>query len=151
MKRLIAFIFVVVLIIFVGYYNDSEESMFDLCDGILIITSKPVENKKFYSSGGDFYSTFDVEESQSILKNLNRINGLKGVNLYFDGKIPFSYFSDKITYLKQTKDVGEYKVFEGYTTFFDKFNWIDNKKINVQLVQTQDQWILGVPLILTGF
>ena len=34
---------------------------------------------------------------------------------------------------------------------FDDYIWVDGKKLNFQLVQKDDGWLLGMPMILTGF
>ena len=43
------------------------------------------------------------------------------------------------------------KIDRNFINIYKEFEFIDGKKINVQLAKTDDNWVLGFPMILTGF
>ncbi|MBE7073680.1 MAG: hypothetical protein E7379_01110 [Clostridiales bacterium] len=149
MKRLIAFIFVVCCMV-MGQSGESVKLDFDNIQKVVLVSSCEIEGREFFMSGNDYYTTIN-QDYAGIFQQIDAIDGIKGVNIYFDKSTKLSYFKDKLDFISGDSEIEGNKVYQGYTHKYKKFNWIDGKKENCQLVQTNDCWILGFPLVLTGF
>ncbi|MBQ8909035.1 MAG: hypothetical protein IJY90_01955 [Clostridia bacterium] len=150
MKRMIAFIFAVLSLLCINF-TQKQQIDFSCAQRAVLITSNPFENKDFLCSGSDYYTHFEGDEVGEVLTSLHEVQGLKGLNLYFSNALDLSYFRSKIDYLSDKTIVGDYDIYYGYCNQFEDFKWVDGKKVNVQLAKTADGWIMGIPIILTGF
>lgn len=100
----------------------------------------------------EYISFKDEDELKGYCQNAFNAKNFDGIVLYFDKNCPFEFFLNKLSFnLSSASLIENLKVYYGYTELFNKFVVHDNKKINVQIAQREDCWILGMPLILTGF
>lgn len=153
MKRMIVFLFTAVVLIATKFIdNQPNFNEFEEVESVVVVCS--VENEYMdyiFQSGEDYYYHFEGEKAFFILQNLDVFVGMEGLNLYFSNTVDFSYFSSRLDFLGEETLVEGNKVYYGYYKGYKKSEIIDGKKINVQLVQTEDGWIMGLPMILTGF
>lgn len=127
-------------------------SVFDRVEKVVLVLSEKNENfTDALQNGNDFYYTFDKMEAMNILPSLDEMKCLKGVNLYFSKELSLSYFQERLDFLGERKECVEMDVYYGFYRHYKKFELVDGKKVNVQLVFTGEQWIMGLPIILTGF
>lgn len=153
MKKMIAFLLCGVLMLFAKGAFPSEIKSFDQAIKMVVVCEKELsylENP--FQSGQDFYYTIEGDKIATSLDSIKQDQkNIKGINLYFSCETPLSYFQERIDYLGEKQMLGETEVYYGYYIYYQNFKWLDGKKINVQLVYTNQGWILGLPLILTGF
>ena len=152
MKRMIAFFMCALAMFLLKGGQVNNLSVFDRVEKVVFVLSEKNENfTDVLQNGNDFYYTFDKIEAMNLLSSLDEMNGLKGVNLYFSKELSLSYFQERLDFLGERKECEEMDVYYGFYRHYKKFELVDGKKVNVQLVFTGDQWIMGLPLILTGF
>ena len=152
MKRMIAFIFFVVFAVLCsGETASFTKADFSLAERAVMVSSTPIDNKNNFFSGGNFYTYFESEELKELLQKINQIEGVKGFNLYFSSDVKYDYFQSQIDFVGDLKEIDEMIVYQGYSKFYSRFVWLDGKKNNVQLAKTTQGWVLGFPVILTGF
>ena len=58
---------------------------------------------------------------------------------------------ENFDYIYQGGSAQDYLIYYGYYSNFKDYRYVDGKKINFQLAKTGEGWILGLPLIETGF
>ena len=152
MKRMIAFLLLVVgLLVFKGTQKDDFDC-FEQVHAVLVVTDGEQENiDKLTKSGDDFYYLFEEERAKYIIKNLDVFDGVKGINLYFSLDKDFEYFKRRLDFLSSKTQVEGREVYYGFFSGYEDFQFIEGKKINAQLAKTEEYWVLGFPLILTGF
>ena len=102
--------------------------------------------------GASVLNGVNNEFDNESLIDYEKFGNIEGLNFYFDKNTPFSFFEDNVDFIyKSDGKVNGYDIYYGYTVKYKDFLNINNKKVNFQLVNTQDEWIMGFPLILTGF
>lgn len=152
MKKMIVFFILIVSLLFTDYSPKDTFGIFKEVQSVLIVTSKEAENvDKLIENGDEFYYLFEGDKAPKILEKLELFDDIKGINLYFSCDLDLSYFKTKLDYMTDKTDVEGSDVYYGYYTGYKEFEFIDGKKINVQLAKTDDNWVLGFPMILTGF
>ena len=152
MKKMIAFLLCGGLLLAGKNLPNRSFDLFENAEKMIVVSEKRIEQfDDEFISGNDYYYTFQAKEIEKNFSILDEKDGIKGLNLYFNQEMPLSYFQNKLDFLGDETNLGENKIYYGYYSYYKHFKWIDGKKINVQLVQTAEGWILGMPLILTGF
>ena len=152
MKRLIAFISIVLLsfLVLLSYKNNK---IFDCNYEKFVVVTKNenlLKDCEKIVNGDNVYFIVEKEQKDKV-ENLNFSDTL-GVVFYFNKNIKFNNFNRRFNYsLSGGKSIEGRQVFYGYDKNYSDFRLIENKKVNVQLVRTENEWILGYPLILTGF
>lgn len=102
-------------------------------------------------SGNDFYHCISGEKASHFFKNIKSYK-YKGLSFYFDKSYSIEDFNKLFNNTLMASAIkGEYTIYYGYYEDFKDFRMIDGKRINVQLADVEDNWIVGMPLILTGF
>ena len=150
MKKMIGFFLIIALLIGASVLNGVNNEIISSYNKIAIVSSNYVKDYKdnAIESGGKYYYFFD----NVSLIDYEKFGNIEGLNFYFDKITPFSFFEDNVDFIyKSDGKVNGYDIYYGYTVKYKDFLNINNKKINFQLVNTQDEWIMGFPLILTGF
>lgn len=152
MKKVIAFLLCAAFVFFVKDFSGNNLSKFDNATKLIVVCDDMLEEyENSFQSGSDFYYTFEGDEMKGVLEKLDDIEGLKGLNLYFPPETKLAYFQGKLDYLSDKSLLDETEIYYGYYRHFDDFEWLNGKKINVQLALTSEGWVMGLPMILTGF
>ena len=147
---MIGFFLIIALLIGASVLNGVNNEIISSYNKIAIVSSNYVEEYKdnAIESGGKYYYFFDAENEFDYEK----FGNIEGLNFYFDKNTPFSFFENNVDFIyKSEGEINGYDIYYGYTVKYKDFLNINNKKVNFQLVNTQDEWIMGFPLILTGF
>lgn len=141
------------VLIFVGLFATKifdNKSIFNLCQNyqkVTIVSHQNIDcSAEKISNGNLNYYTFNSQ-------NLPQQNyNVEGIVFYFSPQTSIKYFQKlfKSSFTKSTSIQGR-EVYYGFHTDFNKYVVHKNKKVNAQLAQTSEGWILGFPLILTGF
>ncbi len=85
-------------------------------------------------------------------KEFDKINNYEGVVFYFSKETKLDFFEDICSFaFTQPSKVEDMNVYYGFCPDFSKFVLHENKKVNFQLAEREGDWVLGFPLILTGF
>ena len=150
MKKMIGFFLIIALLIGASLLNGFNHEIISSYNKLVIVSSNYVEEYKdnAIESGGKYYYFFDAENEFDYEK----FGNIEGLNFYFDKNTPFSFFVYNVDFIyKSEGEINGYDIYYGYTVKYKDFLNINNKKVNFQLVITQDEWIMGFPLILTGF
>ena len=148
MKKLIAFILLILPLLFLLLFKSGSDSIFCL-EGVTkacIVTSEDVEGENVVNTLGYNYVTFDANN----LKKAKSIDE-DGVMLYVENS-SIEKVSKSLNMLDfRRENVMGKEVVYGYTPKYQKSLILDNKKVNVQIVVDDDKLILGFPIILGGF
>ena len=150
MKKMIGFFLIIALLIGASLLNGFSHEIISSYNKLVIVSSNYVEEYKdnAIESGGKYYYFFDAENEFDYEK----FGNIEGLNFYFDKNTPFSFFENNVDFIyKSEGEINGYDIYYGYTVKYKDFLNINNKKVNFQLVNTHDEWIMGFPLILTGF
>ncbi len=151
MKRMVAFILIIFSLFCIVIFKDNLVISNDY-EKMVIISSNDRLNLhcKILQNGDDFY--YFIDNNKNNIQKLLNDNDIKGIVLYFSKDFNLNYFNNKLDYtLSKESIVGGRKVYYGYDKDYSDYRFVDNKKINVQLVYDGNQWIMGYPMILTGF
>lgn len=148
MKRMIAFF--IVFIFFIGLKIAGENNLpYWNYDSVIIVSSNAIFEKQYIQNGEDFYFTFDKNEGETVLKDLN-IKEIKGLVFYFNN-IDINNLLNKIDFYFDGTDVEGMKVYYGCDSSYPDYRYINGKKINVQIVENSTKTIVGYPMILCGY
>lgn len=157
MKKLIALIFLSLTFASVKFYHFGDFNTLKGYDKIVVVCEKlkadKIENICFdqqIESGDDVYFIFKNKSFDDLKTKFK--NDFRGVNFYFNNSFSLNDFEKmlNLTFFENSK-IDSYQVYSSFYEGFFNFRVINGKKINVQLVKTQQNWILGFPLIITGF
>ena len=157
MKKLIALIFLSLMFTGVKFYHSGDFDTLKGYDKVVIVCEKlkaeKIENIGFdqqIESGNDIYFIFKNKSFNDLKAKFK--NDFKGVNLYFNNSFSLKDFENmlNLTFSENYK-IDSYQVYSSFYEGFLDFKIVNGKKINVQLVKTQQNWVLGFPLIITGF
>ena len=150
---MIAFFILVALLLCVKYLNiDKIKEIFGF-DRLVVITSQAYTDlsNDYISNGNLYYYKLSKEEGKEFLKEKKKYK-IEGISFYFDKKYDLNYFKTLFdNNLSKETQLENLKVYYGFYKNFEDYKMIDGKKINVQLAKTEDEWVVGFPLILTGF
>lgn len=153
MKRMIAFFILVLMLLCVKYLNiDKIKEIFGY-DKIIVTTNQSYADLStdYIKSGDFYYYKLDKEKGKEFLKNKSRYK-IEGISFYFDKKYDLDYFKRIFdNNLTNGSQIENLEVYYGFYKNFDDYKMIDGKKINVQIAKTEEEWVIGMPFILTGF
>ena len=143
-KIMIGFFVFVILALSLQFVKVNEFDFLDGYNKILIVTEVELQNQRLLAQNGNNYY-YEINDIDS-LKEYDYI----GVNFYFD-KTNLSKLLSSFSNIYRGKVVGTYDIYYGYSVNFKDSVKVDGKKVNVQIVRTENEIIVGFPLILTGY
>ena len=149
MKKVVAFIFVILMLVGLMLVKVDNLAQLDY-EKLIIVSACQLENAgREVKNGNDFYYTLD--KTDFVKFNLSQ-NKIKGLVYYINKKYDLSYFNKKFNYcIYRGGDVDGREIYYGYDKSYYDFRFVEGKKVNFQLVDDKDYWILGYPMIMTGF
>ena len=152
MKRMIAFLFLMISLICFAFFKDD----FSTCASlnyyqISLISKENYSDLSQYSlqNGNQFYYTLAREDAVKLrLENYD----LDGIVYFLDENFDVGKFlnSSEFFYQGQSLDNG-YEIYYGYDRDFDDAINLNGKKINFQLVVRENDILIGIPLVLIGY
>ncbi len=153
MTAFFSFIFSLILIVASAFtlQNCKNQDFLHKIKGFQSATIVSYENvdcwAKIVKNGNVNYYTFQNDACE-----FDKIKNYEGAVFYFSKETSFNFFEDicSCTFTRASK-IENMNVYYGFCTDFSKFVLHENKKVNVQLAEREEGWVLGFPLILTGF
>ncbi len=152
MKRMVAFIFIILAFFGVGLFKNDSLDINDYERVVIVSKLDDLTNKgSKVQNGEDYYYYLNYQEGESVRKNLSSYQ-ISGIIFYLSKEYSFNSFNKKFDYTLSAKSIVEDNdVYYGYDKDYSDFRLVGGKKINLQLVKSDNNWILGYPMILTGF
>ena len=152
MKKLIAFFVIAILLISIRYFKTDDFSPFRDFSHVVIVSAKPYNDLTVQVQNGEqyYYDFENTEENRVILENIDK-NDVEGYVFYYQLDKKLKDFTSHFDYIYQGEAVGSYDVYYGYYAGYNDFRYVSGKKVNFHLVKTDSSWILGLPLIVTGY
>ena len=148
---MIAFVLFTAILLTLSVVPKGQNIVFEKAEKGVLVTSIPFQDDNFIYSGGNYYSVINKQDIGKILQAQNKIEGFKGLNLYFNETISLQKLKKQIDFLSEKSVINGQEIYTGYSENFDNFVWIEGKKVNLQIASTQNGFVVGIPLILTGF
>lgn len=150
MKRIVAFIILALCGFGIIVGSNKGEYCFDGLEKVCFVTNdlslSSAENAVI--SGNYVYITVNPDEAKEVYNNLKDI---KGYVLYFNKDCRERLIGNLLDYHSTEYYVGDTCVINGYSTDYVDYRLVDGKKYNVQMAFTEENIIVGYPMILTGF
>lgn len=150
MKRIVAFFVIGLLALGILVGTGANKYNFEGLEKVCFVTDLThSEDENAVISGNDVYITVGVSEAK---ETMGKLDNIKGYVLYFNNdcdkdkllNIFLDYSSDE--YL-----VGNTRIINGYSSKYSDFRLVDGKKYNVQVAFSEENVLVGFPMILTGF
>jgi len=150
MKRIVVFFVIGLLALGILVGTGANKYNFEGLEKVCFVTDLThSENENAVISGNDVYITVGVSEAK---ETMGKLDNIKGYVLYFNNdcdkdkllNIFLDYSSDE--YL-----VGNTRIINGYSSKYSDFRLVDGKKYNVQVAFSEENVLVGFPMILTGF
>lgn len=150
MKRMIAFIFMVFVLIGVAFFKQNNTQQYDFEKVVIVSKVDNLINCDVIKNGNDYYYTIKSEEKSKV-DGLNKTD-IDAIIYYLPKDLKIDYFKAKFDFnISNPSYVAGRTIFYGYDKNFNDFRLINGKKINFQLACDENNWILGYPMIVTGF
>ena len=148
MKRIIAFLFIGMTLIGLKEIKVDKFDFLNNFDSMIVICENKIDGiDNFVQNGNQYYYTFNANQ-KNILNEIE----YEGVVFKFKNDFNLENFKNYVDFISQSnKELQGYEIYYGYYNGYNDFRFIDGKKINFQLAYHDSTWILGFPLIMTGF
>ncbi len=148
---MIAFIFLSICLLGVMLSSISIPKSYDYEKVVIVSAQKNLIDGEVTVCGEDYFYTLSKNKVENSLQSLNSSN-VKGIVYYFSKDKGLNYFKNDLSLTLTDKTyVCDRQVYYGYDKSYYQYRLIDGKKINFQLVCDGENWLLGYPMILTGF
>lgn len=150
MKKLAIFIFSAILIVVAGVIP--KENALDLSGAkkvVFVMDSDLAQEKnlQFVQSGNDAIVSIDCESVR------DRYNEYNPKSVIYEFALQDREYVENFLSLGQTQvqNLENMKIEYGYTSKFDKCEFVAGKKVNIMIVEKEELLLVGFPIIMTGF
>lgn len=149
MKKIIVFIILLSTLTSLSFFH-KEFKLLDLkgINKVCFVSDEKFGNFDVMNCGDKYFNFCSLEEAK---KNLDKIKNSSAIQLYFDQKNLKDFLKEIKCEDFQKNYADGFVILYGWSPYFDKFVYVDNKKINVEIALKDDKMIAGFPAILTGF
>lgn len=147
MKRVIGFFVAVILLIGVCVFKENDYALFNGFSRIIVVSEQEQLYQNYLINGNQYYYIFDENADVKQLLKQNFIS----YNFYFSSDFNIEKLMSNLDFYYQGGDVEGYKLYYGYYCDFNEFRYVDGKKVNIQIALTQNEIVVGLPLITTGY
>ncbi len=147
MKRMIAFFIVSILLVGAGVYKQNVGSLFDGYTKLVVVSKEALAGQNYLKNDNLYYYTLEGNQKARELFNQNYL----AYNFYFPSDYKIENITNNLDFFYQGGSSSGYTIYYGYFMGYSNFNYIGNKKINIQIVNTGSEVIVGLPLIVTGY
>lgn len=151
MKKLLVFIFLLIIVVICSLGSEIKLFNFSNFDIELFATEISDNIQADVIKNGDGYIV--KTNSEEIDKVLNLVDGVYGVTLIIDdNSTKYEEIKSKIKVQNCQEEQNIY-TFYGYINGQDKFIYVDNKKVNIQVLYNKNnsKLIIGFPIILGSY
>lgn len=156
-KTLVAGLGVLIMFAFVifGLKTNSDYKnlfkLFERYEKVILVTENNIMHETKIVNGEKKYYTYLKNQEGRAIDVLTDLS-CEGLVFRFSESLDLEYFKNLFNFnLSDSKEIANLQVYSGYTSLFNRFIFENNKKINVQVAKTNSGWIVGLPVILTGF
>lgn len=151
MKKLIAFIFILVCFCMLGFYK-TENNPLLACENVekvCFVSDSKIEDMENVLCGDMVFNYCTLDQANEKIEQLK--NDLKGIEFYIK-ETSFQNLCEilDVEIISESK-LEEFSVYCCYTPYGEKSVEINGKKINLQVAVYEDMIIAGFPMLLTGF
>lgn len=148
MKKMIAFIFLILVGLTLMHFKTFPSLDFEKV--VVVSENADIDIEDKVKNGNDFYYTIS-KEMGSISKFFKK-DDIKGLIFYISPKYSLEKLKKRFDFIfESSEEIDNQKIYYGYDSSYPDFRFIKNKKVNFQLTKNDENWILGYPMILTGF
>ena len=166
---MIAFVLFIAMLIALSVVQNRQTAVFLNAELGILVTSIPFQDDNFIYSGGNYYSVINKQDIGEILKKIRKLKkylknkivtvcGQTGAGkstlinkLDFNETMSLQKLKKQVDFVSGKSLINGQEIYMGYSKNFDDFVWIDGKKVNLQIASIQNGYVVGIPLILTGF
>ena len=150
MKKLLLFFIVIIIGLSINFFKSDDIFFIPNINSVCFVADYSAvkdKNLDFVECGNDVIVFSNIEDAREIYYDLEpkcTVLSLQNTSLYQIKdllKINYSF----------NQDLEGLTITYGYTPSFDKFQYVDGKKINVQIVEKSDEMLIGFPIIMTGY
>ncbi len=150
MKKLLLFFIVIIIGLSINFFKSDDIFSIPNINSVCFVADYSAvkdKNLDFVECGNDAIVFSNIEDAREIYYDLEpKCTVLSLQNTSLDQikdllKINYSF----------NQDLEGLTITYGYTPSFDKFQYVDGKKINVQIVEKSDEMLIGFPIIMTGY
>lgn len=150
MKKLAIFIICAILIVAAKVIPDKNIFEMDEIRNVTFVidaVAAAEDELSFVQSGTDAIVEINCDAAQEKYEKYHP----KSVILEFDAHKK-DYVAEFLAMQQaQTQNIQDMTIVYGYTSKFDKCQYVDGKKVNVMIVEKQGALLVGFPIIMTGF
>ena len=142
---MIGFFVVIIILLSLSFTWQNNFDFLSCCDEILVVSNKHLDGQDYIiKNGQQYYYKFDSLDSFNDKDYI-------AYNFYFNNTAYFNDIVKNFSFLYRGNSIENYQIYYGYYDGYFDFRYIDGKKINVQVVVTDKQLIVGFPLVVTGY
>lgn len=151
MKRMIAFFVVIMFLFSLKFINENNIIKYKFDKLLIVSQCDSLYDVEMIENGNQYYYTFSYQQGKEVLKEI-KLGNIDGLVYYFDKSIGLEKFKNNLDFCFESQEkIDGLKIFYGYDNSYPDFRYIDNKKINVQIVENSTNIIVGFPIILCGY
>lgn len=154
MKKIIVFLFLIVLIGFALHFDNRVMPLFsDYSEGTCEFMVLKNSNKTIPSfahqvvSGDNLFVSADIEFAQYLQ---NQLNDIYGITIYVQDSLENVLNKYQVKICKEEMQDENLHVF-GFSPLFDKSIFIEGKKCNLHIVTRNNEIIIGYPIIYGSY
>ena len=153
MKKLMLFLLVLACLIPTMFSKVDTNPLFylDGVEKVCFVAERKfeVEGVEVVQSGNLYYNYCSLETARENIKDFNR--KLRGFQFYFKDCDVQGLLTKLKCEILTTTEIGNMTVLCGYTPYYENNIYVNSHKVNLQIAETEDEVIVGFPLILTGY
>ena len=150
MKKLISFILIVFMISLTLFIKNGENPLF-FCEKVYktcFVVDESIKSDDMTTCGNKNFLSFNRDDGYKFIKSGTNVDAMQ----FYLRDITLDYLLDllKVSIIEE-QNVDNFHTIYGYSPYYQECIFIDDKKVNVQIVTENDVIIAGFPLILTGY
>lgn len=148
---MLVFIFLAICLSLTSLKNESVDLLLNdfRVENVCFVTAENVESEEVepVMCGNKYFNYCTVDVAKKLINEID----YDAIQLYLNTE-SFENLKKTLKYQNvKIEKFNELAVFYGYTPLYQDCVYMDNKKVNMQLVLRDDILIVGFPMILTGY
>jgi len=152
MKKLLVFILILACIGSTSFLKFERTPFFEVAEieKVCFVSNEKFEKEQFDSvQCGDYIFNFcDASVAKQKFKELKNV---KSVQFYYKNITVEQLFLKLDVDVVSENALENLVVYNCYTPYFDDFIYLENKKVNMQVVTSNGFIVAGFPVIMTGY
>lgn len=154
MKNIVVFVLIFCLLFFCSAFEKNNNFLLQMYEEgqaeffVLSFQENLPEFAKSQKSGNGYFITCDLKLAKYLLKDLKNV---AGVTIKTNGEIDKNLLNKLQIKILKTEEIYGRKIVYGFSNFFDQFVFMQNKKVNLQIVENNGKLIIGNPIIFGSY